>query len=344
MKKIRILKTSYLKRKIKEYIIKLSLIDYKLFNRKNIEDNKNLLIITLDALGDNIIKSKTIEILASKYGKENTYILCKNKWKVLYEIQGYKNIFVDETKWNIFYKIKQYRKLNNIGFNTIAIMNHSYIPEEAGYIFSGKKYDMSENVEYILEKHVLILKKILGKEYSIEEIKSDIRKYFPNKKYNNIISIAIGASNNKRTLPINKIAEIIKKLREKFPNKNIVILGSGKKQENYYKDLIKMIGEERLSNYINKIPLLETIQLIKDSDFFIGYDSGLLNIAFTLGKKSICLHWCKEKYIWEHPYFYIKTLKGKGGKEFIDSKYGTDILNSITFEQIEEAINELEIN
>lgn len=341
MKKIRILKTSYLKRKIKEYIIKLSLIDYKLFNRKNIEDNKNLLIITLDALGDNIIKSKTIEILASKYGKENTYILCKNKWKVLYEIQGYKNIFVDETKWNIFYKIKQYRKLNNIGFNTIAIMNHSYIPEEASYIFSGKKYDMSENVEYILEKHVLILKKILGKEYSIEEIKPDIRKYFPNKKYNNIISIAIGTADYMKTPTYINLKNYIEKLLKL--KKDIYLLGSGSKQKEIANKLQKEINSNLIFNYIDKLSLKEVIQVIKDSDLFIGGDSGLYNIGFSTKVNIICLHWSKRKTPWEHNEKNIKVIKGKGGKEFIDSKYGTDILNSITFEQIEEAINELKI-
>lgn len=339
MGKIRIFKTSYLKRKIKEYLVKISLLDYKFFSKK--KESKNILIITLDALGDNIVKSRTIEILAEKYGKENTYILCKSKWKSIYELQGYKNIYVDETKWNIFYKINQYRKLNKIGFETVAIMNHSYLPEEADYIYSGVKYDMSENVEYILEKHIILLEKIFKRKFTLEEVKPDIRKYFPETKYKDIISIAIGASNDMRTLPVEKMADIIKKLRIKFPNKVIAILGSGKKQENYYNKIIDIIGEKNIINYIDKIPLLETIQIIKDSDFFIGYDSGLLNIAFTLNKKSICLHWCKEKYIWEHPYSYIKILKGKGGDEYLDKKYGTDILNSITFEQIEKSIKKL---
>lgn len=341
MGKIRIFKTSYLKRKIKEYLVKISLLDYKFFSKK--KESKNILIITLDALGDNIVKSRTIEILAEKYGKENTYILCKSKWKSIYEFQGYKNIYIDETKWNIFYKINQYRKLNKIGFETVAIMNHSYLPEEADYIYSGVKYDMSENVEYILEKHIILLEKIFKRKFTLKEVKPDIRKYFPETKYKDIISIAIGASNDMRTLPVEKMADIIKKLRIKFPNKVIAILGSGKKQENYYNKIIDIIGEKNIINYIDKIPLLETIQIIKDSDFFIGYDSGLLNIAFTLNKKSICLHWCKDKFVWEHPYSYIVTLKGKGGEEYIDKKYGTDILNSITFEQIEEAIKNLKI-
>ena len=70
--------------------------------------------------------------------KENIYILCKNKWKILYEMQGYKNIFVDETKWNVFYKIKLYRKLNKIGFFKVAIFNHSSLPPEEDIFIQAK--------------------------------------------------------------------------------------------------------------------------------------------------------------------------------------------------------------
>ena len=343
MAKIKFLKTSYLKRKIRENIVKVSLLDYKYFKKK--KENKNILIMTMDALGDNIVKSKTIEIIAEEYGKENIYILCKNKWKILYEMQGYKNIFVDETKWNVIYKIKLYRKLNKIGFSKVAIFNHSSLPSEEEYIYSDEKYDMSEPVNYILEKHIILLKKMLKRKFTLEDVKPDIRRYFPDKKYENIISIALGASNDKRTLPIYKMKKIILQLLNKFPNKTIILLGAGKKQNNYCNILMNDLkNNERVKETIDKIPLLETIQIIKDSDLFIGYDSGLLNIAFTLRKKSICLHWSKEKYIWEHDCEFVKTLKGNGIEKNKNEKCGTPTLNSITFEQIENAIDELEIS
>ena len=342
MGKVKILKTSYLKRKIREIIVKIFLLDYKFL--KNKKENKNILIITMDALGDNIVKSRTIEILAEEYGKENIYILCKNKWKILYEMQGYKNIFVDETKWNVFYKIKLYRKLNKIGFFKVAIFNHSSLPPEERYIYSGEKYDMSESVNYILEKHIILLNKILKRKFILVDVKPDIRKYFPDKKYKNIISIALGASNDKRTLPIYKMEKIILQLLNKFPDKTIMLLGAGKKQNNYCNTLMNDLkNNERIKETIDKIPLLETIQIIKDSDLFIGYDSGLLNIAFTLKKKSICLHWSEKKYVWEHDCEFVKTLKGNGTEKDKNEKYGTPTLNSITFEQIENAIDELEI-
>lgn len=341
MKKYNFLKTSYIRKKIKEKIIKLMLIDYKIFKREK-ESNKTL-VVTFDALGDNVVKSRAIEIVAERFGKENIHILCKSKWKSLYEIQGYKNIFIDETKWNIFYKIKLYRKLNSLNFNSIIVMNHSEIPEEATFVYSKNSYFMEKDVNYILEKEVLLLNKIFNEEFSLQDVKPNINKFFPLCKYQNLISVGIGASNEKRTLPVKNMAKILEEVRNIYPNKKIAILGSGKKQEEYYQEMIKLIGENNLLNYIDKIPLIETFQIIKDSDLFIGYDSGLLNVAFSFEKKSICLHWSKEKFVWEHPYEFICTLKGKGGEIYKDKKYGTDILNSIGIEQIKEAIDSLEI-
>lgn len=341
MEKIKILKTSYLKRKVRETIVKIFLMDYKF--KRNGKENKNILIITMDALGDNIVKSRTIEILAEEYGKENIYILCKNKWKILYEMQGYKNIFVDETKWNIFYKIKLYRKLNKIGFSKVAIFNHDSLPPEMEYIYSGEKYDMSEPVNYILEKHTILLEKILKRKFTLEDVKPDIRKYFPDRKYENIISIAVGAANYPKSPTYNNLKLYITGLLNKFPNKKILLLGSGDKQQKTVKDLINEISSERIVDLIDKINLKEVMQVIKDSDLFIGGDSGLYNIAFALNRKVICLHGYKNKTLFEHEFSNVRILKGNGTEKDKKEKYGTPTLNSITFEQIENAIKELEI-
>lgn len=339
MSKLKILKTSYLKRKIKSFFIKIFLLDYSIKPKKL---SKNLLIITMDALGDNIVKSKTIEILAKEYGKENTYILCKNKWKFLYEIQEYKNIFVDETKWNIFYKIKLYRKLNKIGFDKVAILNHSHLPEELEFIYSGKKYNTSKSVDYILEKHIYLLENMLNKKFSLEDIRPDIRRYFPNKKYKNIVTVAVGSAGDEKTPTYENYKKYIKILLKEFKEKEIYLLGSGKKQEITANNLEKDFSNSRIKNMVDKIKLEEVFQVINDSDIFVGPDSGLFNIAFTLNKKIICLHWYKDKSMWEHISENIIILKGNG--ENISNKkekYGTPTLNSITEKQFEEAILKL---
>ena len=339
MIKLKIFKTSYLKRKIKSFFIKIFLLDYKLKKEKI---SKNLLIVTMDALGDNIVKSKTIEILSDEYGKDSTYILCKNKWKVLYEIQEYKNIFVDETKWNIFYKIKLYRKLNKIGFDKVAIINHSHLPEEIEYIYSGKKYDTSVSVNYILEKHIYLLKNILKRNFSLDDIIPNITKYFSETKYKNIIVVAVGSAGDEKTPTYENYKKYIGVLLKKFEGKEIYLLGSGKKQKITANNLEKEFKNKFIKNMIDELELKEVIQIINDSELFVGPDSGLYNIAFTLNKKIICLHWYKDKSIWEHNSKNIIILKGDG-KNISNKKekYGTSTLNSITEKQFEEAILKL---
>ena len=130
---------------------------------------------------------------------------------------------------------------------------------------------------------------------------------------------------------------------KKFPDKKVILLGSGSKQNKIANQLLDEISYEKILNFVDKINLKEVMQVIKDSDLFIGGDSGLYNIAFALNKKIICLHWDSNKSIWEHNFNNVKILKGNGTEKDKNEKYGTPTLNSITFEQIENAINELEI-
>ena len=341
MSKPTFLKTSFWKKKIKQFIIQLFLVDFIFYKHKK---TNNLLVITLDALGDNVVKSKTIKLLEKKFGQDNTYILCKSKWKSIYKLQNYKHIFIDETKWNVFYKIKLYRKLNKIGFNTVVILNHSYLPEEEKFILTGKKYDTSQTVDYILNKHLFLLNKILDRKVIINDIIPDMRVYFPETKYHNIITLAVGTADYIKTPTFNNLCKYIEGILSLNLNKDIYLLGTGDKQNTVATEIINSINSKKIKNMVDKLDLIEVMQMIKDSDLFIGGDSGLYNIAFCLKTKTICLHWKDNYPLWEHRTENIKILKGKGGKEYVDKQYGTDILNSITFEQIKEAMEELNVN
>lgn len=342
MKKIKILKTSYLKRKIKDLILKLCLLDFK-FKKNSVSDNNKVLIVTMDSLGDNILKSKTIEILTDNFGKENTYIFCKNNWREIYKLQGYTNLFLDDSNWNIFYKISLYRKLNRINFSKIIVLGYGGTPPELEYLYNENQYKDLGKLDYVLTKLADILYQVFDKKFSIEEVKPDITKCFPEHRYSNIICVGIGASGNEKIMRSENMKKIILELLSKFPNKEIIILGAGKREKAYTEKLLHGIENKNLKNEVNKLSLLETMQYLNDCDLFIGMDSGLMNIAFSLNKKVICTHWCKEKHAWEHPFENVKILKGKGGKEYFDKIYGTETLNSITVEQIFEAIEELDI-
>ena len=182
---------------------------------------------------------------------------------------------------------------------------------------------------------------MLKRKFTLEDVKPDIRKYFPDKKYENMISIAVGTAAYFKTPSYNNLKLYIEKLLEKFPNKKIILLGSGDKQKRIVVKLKNEIYSNLIIDLIDKINLKEVMQIIKDSDLFIGGDSGLYNIAFALNKKIICLHWDSNKSAWEHNFNNVKILKGNGTEKDKNEKYGTPTLNSITFEQIENAAKEL---
>lgn len=345
MKKIKFLKTSYLKNIIKDFILKICLLDFKFYtynlNKKN--KNNKILIVSIDSLGDNVVKSRTFEIFAKEFGKENIYILCQGKWKVIYELQGYNNLFLDEKNWNIFYKIKLYRKLNKMNFSKMIVFDHPGYPYVLNYLFIKEKYEAKGEVNYILEKHIILLKKVFDKDFSLEDVRPHFENYLAKPKQKNIICVGIGASGNDRIMKIETMRKILLGLSDTFFDKNIVLIGMGKREKKYTTELLKGIERKNIINSVNKFILKEMIEIINNSEFYIGGDSGPMNVAFSLNKKVVCTHWSKEKYIWEHSFKNIKIIKGVGGKRYRDEKYGTEILNSITFEQVKKAIEELGI-
>lgn len=332
------MKWSHLKREISKKIIRFFSED----ESKNKNESNKILIVTLDALGDNLVKTKTIEIISEYYGRENICILCKDKWADIYIKLGYKT-YVDEYK-NTIKRVFLYRKLNKINFKKVVYFKHDLL-EKQEYFFPRNKIIeqvMDKKYNYILEQHIDLLEKLTKEKFTVDDVKPNLKKEFRNLNIKNTISIGIGASNRVRTLPIKKMIEIINLLLKKFPDKKIVLLGSGKKQEEYTKEIIKVIKNKNLINMVEKIKLIETLEIVANSDLFIGYDSGLINAAFAFQTKYICLHWGKVE-TWWHKFENCITLIGDEKNIEKDETYGTDILNSITILQVEEALDDLKI-
>lgn len=299
-----------------------------------------VLIVTVDALGDNLVKATTIKKISEYYGKENIYILCKDKWAKIYELQGY-NVFIDRYK-NFIDRIKIYRKVNEIPYKKVIYFNHSGANYVEELILCRNKVENKSNYKYILEQHLNLLKDITGRDYGLNDIRPDLKKIYEDESIKDTISIGIGAANQEKTLPLEKMKEILEHLIEKFPYKEIVLLGSGKKQIDYTQKMLKNLKLSRVKNLVGKITLTETLKIVANSDVFIGYDSGLTNAAFSFNTKYICLHWDLNS-AWNHKYENCCTIFGDGQNAFMDGIHGTEILNSITLDQIDEGIKDLEI-
>lgn len=353
--KPRCLKTTTLKNNIINICCKIWVLFYG--KRYKYENKGKVLAITLQALGDNILKSKIYKIAEEYYGKENFYILCRDKWASIFEKMGFNVIEYRKNK-NMLKRIKDQisymKEIKKLGTDKIIIADcNSGVGLDIQSNFrigmsteeKDINLDMTVTIDensYILENHLKLIEAITNKKYSLEEVRPDIREILQEKRYNNIISIGLGASHEQKTLPISKMVEILKLLLKKYPDKDICLLGAGKKQKVYANEIEKILNNSKVKNYVDKFELLETVQMIGDSDFFIGYDSGLSNIAFALRKKYICLFWTKSK-VWQHPFENVKVILGDEKNPVHDGYYGTDILNSIKVEQVEEALKELKL-
>lgn len=321
--------------RFKNNILENIIIYFSKVEKKEIKTNK-ILIISNEALGDSIIKLKIIKLISDCYGKENIIILCKNKWKDIYLKESY-NIIVDEYK-QFFKRIVFFRKINKTNYKKIIFLNNSSYNSINRFIDSSNKFENLTNQKYILENYIPFLQTITNKTYSIKELRPNIKKMYLNSNLNNIISIGIGAANQKKTAPVELIKNIIEFLIFKYPKKQIILLGAGKKQICYTKKLLKLIKYPNIINKVGIANLNETLEIVANSDIFIGYDSGLTNAAFSFHTKYICLYWRIDK-LWWHNFPNCTTLIGDKKNPINDGIHGTELLNSIKLSQIEEALN-----
>lgn len=330
------MKWSHFKRDLKEWIIRF----FSNIKPKNVE-KKFILINTMDALGDNLVKTKAVEKIAEHYGKENTYILCKYKWASIYERLGY-NVIIDYYK-GFFKRIKTYRKINSLPLKKVIYFIHDgeMVSEK---LINCKEKEVFKGVEedkYILDYHREFLKEILKKDFSIAELKPNLKEFYKDGTIKNVITIGIGAASKNKTLPMEKMLKIVELVANLYPKKRVLLLGSGKKQNEYSEKIIDILGKDNIENCVDKFSLEEVLKYVANSDLFIGYDSGLTNAAFAFGTNYICLHWNTNK-IWKHNFEKCVTLVGDGNIE--ESKeYGTKYLNTIKLEDVKKAIEKLEI-
>ena len=357
--KPKIFKTSLYKKSIINLFLELYFKFKKNDNSKIPSSQNKILVVSLESLGDDAVKSTTIDLIRDYYSNAQVDIMVFDAWKEIFQLQGYKTLsFPKGSKIikTIKEKINFYNEINNSGYTKIIYLDHcGWVRDEFKYINCKDSIGISKSnndpllkdtvsiedkVDYVLDRQKWLLEKLTGEKYTLEDIRPDLKKFFPETIHKDIIVYGIGASTPTNIMPIAKVIEILYFLLKRYPNKKIVLIGNGKEQENYTKKLLKNIDGNRIINSVGKTSLKETLQLIKDSNFFIGYDSGPANIAFSLRKKYVCL-FSRELKIWQHPFNDIKYILGNKINPVNDGYYGSDRLNSIKIEQIENALNEL---
>lgn len=324
------------------------------------EKNK-VLVTEFDGIGDVVVNQKLIELIMNKYGKEQVIFLIRDNMVDLAVLMQYNYMtYEDNYHLNIFKLVRLYKKMSKYNFRELYFLEFHLGYDVNKLKYSDKEYKISFLKKFkfkkiygyrngifdswLIENNITVIdssgEKILDKVYNYAKVidnKIEIEEMIPNLEINklemNYISVGIGASDKIRIPAPEKLAEFLNYISQK-EECYFYILGYGKTQNEYFKKLEKFIDKkERLINYVGKLSLMESIEKIANSKLYIGFDSGLYNIAYALKKNIIAITDEKICPEYRHESKNIKFVHKKEGEESFrieDLEYKNENLNSIS--------------
>ncbi len=104
------------------------------------------------------------------------------------------------------------------------------------------------------------------------------------------IAVQISAGNNKITYknwPINYWIEFLRLILEQYPDKKIVLLGDANEVDLSSK--ITSALNTNITSFIGRTSITEAMNIIGQSEFFIGLDGGLMHLAVALKKPTFTI-------------------------------------------------------
>lgn len=340
-------------------LVNSSIINF-IFGFCSFKNDGKILVKSMDGIGDILVRSKLAEKIIEKYGNENVYFLMKDHYKNIGEMLGYNVIGIPrKSEKNLFKRLKMMYQINkkyspqkflNIEFGNDSIIANISAKEKVGILdlsensekynkYYTKYINVFKNNKKILDIIKEIGEGILNIELNLKEITPDLRDKF-NVTEKNIV-IAVGSTARDRVCSPLKMAEYTKILKEKFPDEEVILVGNGELQLKYAEKLIELLPNIKFKNMVNETSLKEVFDLVAGSKIFIGFESGLYNLCFTLRKKGIGLF--KDTTVpFAHDVPWLKNIGPDEKEEIIfDENYPDEKINKISVEKFKKVLEEL---
>jgi heptosyltransferase II len=280
-------------------------IGYQIFNRKNkpieMDTVSSITILQLAHIGDFILTLPFLKLLKSKTNIELICVVSSTNFSLAKKCSFIDKVFVadapyfartQKTNYHLFFnqlsKIKTdlvfdlRGDIRNIFCAYMAIKSRYLV----GFAEGGGGFLLTNRLQYSKEGHISNTYNALIKELKIldEPLQNWNFSDMPYEAYQgklpeNYLGIHISTGATARQWPIVNFIELAKKLSPKFP---IVILGTKNDLTvQQYKEFSSIPGVTVL---VGKTTLLEAIDIIRRSLFFIGLESAFIHIAVLLGK------------------------------------------------------------
>ena len=347
------LKKSYIQEGINLYLVRFILSFFK----SRFKPTGKVLVKSCDGIGDILVRTKLMEEIEKKYGKENICVLMKSGYTKLGDMLGYKTIeYSRKDRKNLFPRLKKMYELNSMGFSTYIniefandiTVGNLFIPERIGrcdlnwQVERNNKYYTKSYIlenDYVMNQVAFMGKEILGKNFKKEDMIPDLKNIFGYGEKN--IVVAVGSTEKERVCSPILMSKYLQEILLKYPNEKIVLVGNGERQNKYAETIIEILNNKNVENLVDKTTLKEVFEIVSKSYLFIGFESGLYNLSFVTRKNGIVLFRDKEN-IFLHNVPWLKIITPK---EIVlqveDEDYPNKIINSITVEEFREALKEV---
>lgn len=348
------LKKSYIVEGINLYFVRFILSFFK----KRFKPKGKILVKSCDGIGDILVRSNLAQRIIDKYGHENVFFLMQSHYTSIGKLLGYNTIgYSRKERKNFFSRLKKMYELNSMGLskyiniefaNDITVGNIFCLDcigkiDNHWQVERNNRY-YTEALEigdiYVIDQITKMANTLIDPALTKVDLIPDLRERFEIAE--NEIVIAVGSTEKSRVCSPKLMSRYLKILLEKFPDREILLIGNGERQKRYAEYLVQALNDKRVRDLVDKTTIEQVFEIVAKSFLFIGFESGLYNLCYSIRKRGIILF--KEKsgiFIHEVPWLDI-IFPEKLNLIVEDSEYDGVGINSITEKQFEIALKKIQ--
>ena len=287
----------------------------------------NVIVFRVGSLGDSIVALDVIYTIKINNKNSKIYILCNRGQKDSNETESVDSVlntfnlidgsFVYSNPID-FLKFKNYLRNKNITKIYYLMPKRNFLQKFRDYIvfkLMGLRIEgigLLETDENKYTKNYLYeaeSERLMRKIGHLERHKLNY-KIFGNKKKGNVITICTGTRHIINDWGLENWTKLLQIILKKQESAIINIIGGGWDVERA--NCLKKIQPDSINNHCSKLSILDSVELISNSNVYIGHDSGAMHLATLTDTPIIALFSHKNKPgIWYPQCESVTILRNK---------------------------------
>jgi heptosyltransferase-2 len=198
--------------------------------------------------------------------------------------------------------------INHLAFSNLTIRSAALLGKEAitnyNHPFRFQNFYKLTRIKPKENTHDALQNLLLVKSYAtLNDLNFDLNfKSQNSNKYklsNSYAVLQISAANYAapyKNWPIDNWITLLKHLQMEYPNLQLVLLGD--KNETHLNEKLKSIDFSNCISLIGKTNLNDLVELIHNSKFYLGLDSGLMHLAMAFNKPTFTIWGASNKILY----------------------------------------------